>query len=430
MVNHGNSDHNWITLVIEDKFKRLRLVQNNKKKHKFRIKDDQDWNHFGLEVEKHFPSVLEADAMSVTSIASRIAGGLYSGGVSAVGLRSVRPRSSMWSRTLPPGLVSELQKKRSYESSWKTLVSSSWVDNGVTAAQLSEAEELYEVQKLKVAKLLREHRGVQETESWKDNASFWSAVSGKVKQSTDINAVLSSSGVLKCEPDAIRVEVENHLSNVFLGSVEPVLAPPQAGNDHQRVPDSTSHPGDHSYGAVQSPVLPCVGRSNCLDRNPSNWLGRDFTAKEIKCIAKTLKCNKACGWDALPNEFIKFGPDSLFLLLSLLFNKMKNTGVFPDGWNRGRISLLHKRGLRVLLGNYRPITVLISLAGLYSKVLNSRLTEVVERHRLLGEVQGGFRKDRGCADNTFVLHSVLWKAKALNKAIHMAFLDISKGRFQ
>ena len=109
---------------------------------------------------------------------------------------------------------------------------------------------------------------------------------------------------------------------------------------------------------------------------------------------------------------------------------MKNTGVFPDGWNRGRISLLHKRGLRVILGNYRPITVLISLAGLYSKVLNARLTDVVERHRLLGEVQGGFRKDRGCADNTFVLHTVIWKAKALKKAVHMAFLDISKGRFQ
>ena len=41
-----------------------------------------------------------------------------------------------------------------------------------------------------------------------------------------------------------------------------------------------------------------------------------------------------------------------------------------------------------------------------------------------------FKEDRGCADNTFVLHSDLWKAKALSKAVHMAFLDISKGRFQ
>ena len=79
-----------------------------------------------------------------------------------------------------------------------------------------------------------------------------------------------------------------------------------------------------------------------------------------------------------------------------------------------------------MLGNYRPITVIISMASLYSKVLNARLTQVVERHDLLGDVQGGFRKGRGGADNIFVLHTLLWKARAKNQSAHLAFLDISK----
>jgi len=173
-------------------------------------------------------------------------------------------------------------------------------------------------------------------------------------------------------------------------------------------------------------MLPEHDDSDSIDSNPNGWLGRRFTANEVKTTAKTLLNNKACGWDSIPNEFIKNAPHQLFLLLSLLFNKMRDSNQFPKDWNKCRITLLHKRGCGFNLGNYRPITVLISLAALYSKVLNLRLTKVVEKHNLLGEVQGGFRKGRGCADNTFVLHSVLWKARSKRRSVHLAFLDIAK----
>ena len=112
--------------------------------------------------------------------------------------------------------------------------------------------------------------------------------------------------------------------------------------------------------------------------------------------------------------------------LTDLFNKIKTSGALPRGWDRGRITLVHKRGLRELLGNYRPITVLISLCGLYSKVLNARLTCVVEEHKLLGEVQNGFRKERGGSDNSFILDTIIWKAKATRSKLFLSFLDISK----
>ena len=113
-------------------------------------------------------------------------------------------------------------------------------------------------------------------------------------------------------------------------------------------------------------------------------------------------------------------------MITKLYNLIKSSGVLPEGWNRGRVTLVHKRGLRELLGNYRPITVNISLSGLYSKVLNERLIAVVEEWKLLGEVQNGFRKDRCAADNNFVLDTILWKARSKKKKVHLAFLDISK----
>ena len=76
--------------------------------------------------------------------------------------------------------------------------------------------------------------------------------------------------------------------------------------------------------------------------------------------------------------------------------------------------------------NYRPLTVLNSVAGLYTKLLNARLVEVVEAHGLLGQVQNGFRKGRSGADCGFILNTVLWKSSALRKKPHLAFLDLQK----
>ena len=78
------------------------------------------------------------------------------------------------------------------------------------------------------------------------------------------------------------------------------------------------------------------------------------------------------------------------------------------------------------MGNYRPLTVINSISGLFSRILNERLTAVVEKHSLLGEIQNGFRKNRSAADNSFLLNTILWKQKHLRKKVHMAFVDLTK----
>ena len=124
----------------------------------------------------------------------------------------------------------------------------------------------------------------------------------------------------------------------------------------------------------------------------------------------------------MPSEFIKYAPQPIFELISLL----KESGTFPRGWNCGRITLIHKKGIRAKLGNYRPITVIVALSGFYSKVLNERLITVVETFSLLGESQNGFRKDRSEADNIFILSTVLWKARAKGVKVHLEFVDVCK----
>ena len=77
-------------------------------------------------------------------------------------------------------------------------------------------------------------------------------------------------------------------------------------------------------------------------------------------------------------------------MLTTLFNRVQEQSEVPSAWKRGRVVLIHKKGAKHEVNNYRPLTVLTSMNSLFSKTMNARLSDVVERHRLLGEVQNGF----------------------------------------
>ena len=203
-----------ITLVLKDKFRRLRLKTSPKKKEKWNIAEDQDWSKFKLDVLSHLPTIPQVRGMTVNALATAVSTALHSGGLTSIGFKPSLTKSTMKSRSLPNNIVRELQKKRDLESTWKTL-RSSHMNNAANAADLTAAENAWENQKQKVSKLFAERRRVNNKKLLEDKHAFWSAVSGKVKQSADISAVLSDSGALKCDPDEIKIEVESHLCKVF-----------------------------------------------------------------------------------------------------------------------------------------------------------------------------------------------------------------------
>ena len=135
----GNSDHNWITLSLKDKFRRLRLKTSPKKKERWNIAEDQDWSKFKQDVLTNLPNIHEARGMTVNALATAVSTALYSGGLTSIGFKPSQTKSTMKSRSLPNNIVKELKKKRELESAWKTL-RSSHMDNAVNVADLTAAE--------------------------------------------------------------------------------------------------------------------------------------------------------------------------------------------------------------------------------------------------------------------------------------------------
>ena len=431
----GGSDHNWIMLDISDKFvAKKRATKPAVAKERWNITEDQDWSSFKAHMSAAALLIEDGDVDTLASnITSKILKSLHE----TVGLKKPNPFKKP--RLLPPTIVAEINIRDQLEKNWKSL-NSKYPNLG--SQQVAEAENLFNVQHAKVADMLHSFRSVKRSlilkqcsgPSMKARRNFWSHVSPSKKQSADISAVVDPiSGAVKCDLDEIKSSVEDHLLKVYKGSYEkipPVIsAPVPVHNDHAYTEVRQSVPGvapDHNYSVDPSPTLPAVDSSDTLDSNPGAWINREISTDEVATILKELKNSKAYGWDKIPNEALKNLPVCMIQKIASLFNKIKSAGIMPKGWNRGRVTLVHKRGLRELLGNYRPITVLVSLSGLFSKLLNARLIKVTEKHKLLGEIQNGFRKGRCGADNNFVLDTILWKYRAMGRPVHMSFIDISK----
>ena len=68
------------------------------------------------------------------------------------------------------------------------------------------------------------------------------------------------------------------------------------------------------------------------------------------------------------------------------------------------MSLIHEGGhkCRKEIRNYRPIAVCDTVCKIFYGVLNERLSEMVERNRVMGQEQNGYRKDRRGEDNMYI----------------------------
>jgi hypothetical protein len=97
-----------------------------------------------------------------------------------------------------------------------------------------------------------------------------------------------------------------------------------------------------------------------------------------------------------------------------MFNYVFKEEVWPERWQRGSISPLHKQDSRLEPGNYRPITLLSVVGKVFGSVIERRLSDWSEENRVIADEQGGFRRRRGTPDLIFILRETILMRRAQN----------------
>jgi hypothetical protein len=114
---------------------------------------------------------------------------------------------------------------------------------------------------------------------------------------------------------------------------------------------------------------------------------------EVEWAICQLKDNKAPGMDGIPIEMIRAGGDEMVRKITLLCNRIWETGEWPKGWKNSVFIPIFKKGDAKDCGNYRTIALISHTSKILLKILHKRMESTVERE--LPANQAGFRKGRG-----------------------------------
>ena len=157
-------------------------------------------------------------------------------------------------------------------------------------------------------------------------------------------------------------------------------------------------------------------------------LDAEIRPAEVKIALLDMKNNKAPGWDGLPMEFYKYAPMLLGPILARLFSFLYEKVLYPQTWALSIIQpIFKKKGSPNDPDNWRGITLLPSIAKIYTKILCSRLRGWVLENKLICENQAGFRPGYSTIDNCFILRTLIDTALAKRKGrLYCCFVDFRK----
>ena len=121
------------------------------------------------------------------------------------------------------------------------------------------------------------------------------------------------------------------------------------------------------------------------------------TTSQLERIMKTLIKSKTTGIHNIPNKILKDNYQVIAPSFSEIFNCSISTNVFPDDLKIGKVSPIHKSSDRDNLNNYRPMSVLPTIARVFEQLLYNQIYIYLAENRFLGQQQFGFRSRHSTA---------------------------------
>lgn len=150
----------------------------------------------------------------------------------------------------------------------------------------------------------------------------------------------------------------------------------------------------------------------------------EFLESEVENVIKNLKNDKAFGNDGLQNEMFKYGMQELTPTLTNLFNSVLHSNDIPTQWLNSTITLLHKKGDRGDINNYRPISGMSLNYTIFSKCVYQRMKTTLNSHQ--PREQAGFRSGYSTTDHIHTINQIIEKSTEYQIPVYLVFIDFSK----
>jgi hypothetical protein len=156
------------------------------------------------------------------------------------------------------------------------------------------------------------------------------------------------------------------------------------------------------------------------------WTFDKTNSIELIKIIKSLETKNSSGHDLLSNRMIKKEMSWFATTLPSLINQSMEEGIFPKVLKQATVIPIFKKGEKDNMNNYRPISLLPVMSKVFEKVINIRITKVLDDKGYIDENQYGFRKNHSTEDAIIKFTDEIEKDISCKKHVISVFVDVSK----
>ena len=150
------------------------------------------------------------------------------------------------------------------------------------------------------------------------------------------------------------------------------------------------------------------------------------TVYELCNIINDLPNKKSHGHDGVDNCVLKQIVLQIAEPLVHIFNLSLTSGVVPGKMKTAKVVPIFKKGNKLNLSNYRPISLLTSLSKILEKIIYKRTVTFLKDNKVFCNFQFGFREKHSTSHAILTLINTI--TSAIDKSLHTIgiFLDFSK----
>ena len=140
-----------------------------------------------------------------------------------------------------------------------------------------------------------------------------------------------------------------------------------------------------------------------------------------------IDVSKSSGPDKLPGRLLQILAKEITPVVHFIFTPSLCTGELPTEWTHANVAPIFKKGSKLQAVNYRPVSLRCITFKLFEHIILKHILVHLEDHKILTDLQHGFRSGRSCETQLVTTFQDL--AQMHNKKgsqIDIAVLDFSK----
>ena len=147
---------------------------------------------------------------------------------------------------------------------------------------------------------------------------------------------------------------------------------------------------------------------------------------EICLLINELSPIKASGPNGIPTNILQMSSNIICAPISKIFNISVLTGTHPEKLKHANVIPIFKKGSRLLVSNYRPISLLSNLNKNFEKMIYKRVSSFLEKYNILYDLQFGFRSKYSTNHALIHMTEKIRSAIDSGKVTGGVFIDLQK----